>query len=240
MKLVFCKGKIQKKGKISIFYPFLGDFTLYLNNMANSTPEIDGLEGIIIRLFAYRDSDLIVRIISPTSGKTSLFAPRARKGGGNKANSSIDILDWGIFETRVGKGDLPILKSFRPRSSFPRIREDFEKLLLATLICEAFDVGLPEDAYGDNKTIFTNVLSTLNKIDSASSIKDALRATYFLITDLLKENGILDSVTAPSSHALLRHLKQLEQYSGRTITTKEQLSLVFEQLKREIKNNPPD
>lgn len=192
------------------------------------------IEGIIIRLFASGDSDAIIRVISQNEGKITIFAPRARKNGsGDKQKPSLDIFDWGIFETHTGKGNLLNLKAFHPRSSFHHLRDNFEKLILATFICEAFDIGIPDELPEDTGDSFNILWETLNKLNQAQSLKESFRITYDALAELLKMNGVLSNLEPPSTHAMLRLASQLEHYTGKGLSTKAELKLAIDSLKKE-------
>ena len=189
------------------------------------------MEGIVVRVYASGESDSILKVVTRTQGKVSVFAPRSRKSR-KRFGSTIDVLDWGVLQTGRGKGSLPILQSFIPRSSFPRVRESFEKVALATFVCEAFDVMLPEDA-DDEEAVFEHLQGCLAGLDRAADLKTALKSCYAALCGLLQASGLLLQPEQPSAHALTRLADKIETFVQRKLATKEQLLMVLAALRNQ-------
>jgi len=73
-----------------------------------------------------------------------------------------------------------------------------------SLLCEAFDVVIPDEGEVTSPRMFEVLDLSLNAIDEASDIKGALRATFIALASLAQESGIADIATdAPGSRALM-------------------------------------
>ncbi len=171
----------------------------------------------------------MLKVITRSHGKLTLFAPHARKSR-KRFGSTIDVLDWGVFQTARGKGPLPIMQSFTPRSSFPHLRSSFEKLALATFVCEVFDLLLPEDAV-EKDEVFEGFQLCLRALDEAGDLKTALRSCYLALSGLLVASGLIRQAEQPSANALMRLAARVEEYAQRPLQTREQLKMVLDALR---------
>ncbi len=189
------------------------------------------MEGIVIRVYASGESDAVLRVITKEHGKISLFAPRVRKSR-KRFGSAVDLLDWGVFEVSKGKGNLPLVQSFVPRSSFPHLRANFDKLAIATFLCEAFDAAIPEEA-GEEEQFFDALRLALEAVDQAESLRAAMRACYLALANLLQNAGLLTEFEEPSAHSLMRLASRLEHYVQHPLATKQQLQLMIDALRKE-------
>lgn len=178
------------------------------------------VEGIVLRTFPSRDSDLVLRILTTTHGKLPALAKSARRQT-KKFSQNFDVFDRGIFSLKVGRGSLPIVESFAVRPGFKSLRTNLHKLSAASVICEAFDVLMPE--YGHEEGGFYEILSaTLDAIDQGPELKVVLRACYEGLLALLTRSGYVDpeKEPPPSARALLDLISRAEGFAERQLVSK--------------------
>jgi recombinational DNA repair protein (RecF pathway) len=194
--------------------------------------------ALVLRITPYRDSDLMAHLLTPSLGKISTIARHAR-GSRKRFPSSLDLFDRGNARLTVEKSGAVGIKEFAPSHSLKRVRDDLDKLTLASLMCEAFDLILQEDG-GDSGSpeIFEILDLSLNALDEATGAKDCLRATYIALTSLTKRAGIVDlTSTPPSSRALTHLMRSIEVFCERPLMTRSTLDALFSKAARENQKN---
>lgn len=189
--------------------------------------------AIVLRARPYRDSDLMAQILTPSMGKISAIARHAR-GSRKRFPSSLDLFDRGVARlTREKNGSLSI-KEFSPSHSLVKLRGDLDKLTLASLICEAFDLVIQENTGEDSTESFEILDLSLNAIDEAVDLKTSLRGTFVALATIAKKEGIVDvSTHAPSKRALEAILNAIEQFSERRLMTRSSVEPIIERLSRQ-------
>ena len=182
---------------------------------------------IVLRVTPFRESDLIARLLSPTMGKISVIARHAR-GSRKRFPSSLDLFDRGSARLTVEKSGALGVKEFSPSHSLVRIRHDLDKLTLASLLCEAFDLVVPEHNGHATPHLFEILDLSLNAIDEASDVKGCLRATFIALASLTQDSGIADVSTAtPGSRALAGLLDTIERFCERRLMTRSSLGPII-------------
>jgi hypothetical protein len=186
--------------------------------------------AIVLRARPFRDSDLMAQLLTPSMGKISAIARHAR-GSRKRFPSSLDLFDRGTARlTREKNGSLSI-KEFTPSHSLVKLRGDLDKLTLASLLCEAFDLVLQENTGEDSAEIFEILDLSLNAVDEASELKTSLRATLLGIVSLAKKEGIIDlSTSAPGSRTLSIALESIERFCERKLLTKSSVEPIVKRL----------
>jgi DNA repair protein RecO len=190
--------------------------------------------ALVLRITPYRDSDLMAHLLTPSLGKLSAIARHAR-GSRKRFPSSLDLFDRGNARLTVEKSGAVGVKEFSPSHSLKRVRDNLDKLTLASLMCEAFDLILQEDG-GDagSPEIFEILDLSLNALDEASGAKECLRATYIALTSLTKRAGIVDLTSMPPSSKALTHLmRSIETFCERPLMTRSSLDALFSKAARE-------
>src|SRR5262245_38030745 len=140
-------------------------------------------DGVVMRAYPYADSDLVLRILSKELGKISALAKGSRSNR-RKNHYSFDVFDRGRFQLHQGRGSLLLIHSFTPGPAFRSVRTDLDKLSLSSLICEAFDLLIKEGA-GDNESVFNTLNLSLEAVEEAKDLREALKASYFSLSNLL-------------------------------------------------------
>ncbi len=176
-------------------------------------------EIVVLRAYASGDESLVVRAFSKTNGKFSFYAARARK------KALLDVLDYGVLESVPGKGELRKLKHFTVKSAFPNLRADFDKLVLASFVVEMFDLALPQDL--PEEILYQLLLDSLSKLDTAKTLQESLRVTFFCAENLLSSLGILSEKQPTSANGLLRLVAELEHYAQKSMVTRDSLISVI-------------
>jgi recombinational DNA repair protein (RecF pathway) len=190
--------------------------------------------ALVLRVVPYRDSDLMAHILTPSLGKLSVIARHAR-GSRKRFPSSLDLFDRGSARLTLEKSGAVGIKEFGPSHSLKRVRDSLDKLTLASLMCEAFDLILQEDGGDASSPEFFEILDlSLNALDEANGAKECLRATYIALTSLTQRAGIVDlSRTPPSSKALVHLMGAIEAFCERPLMTRSTLDALFSKAARE-------
>ncbi len=188
--------------------------------------------GIVIRTLPSAEADLIVAILDERGEKHVVIAKQARKSR-KRFGSSLDLFDFGRFETTIGRGNLALLQSFIPESGFGGLRNSLSKIACASVVAEATDLLIPEAHPEDGAiTAFSIIHGTLSEINHASDKKGEFRALYEGLSQLLEISGYHDAeqARAPSLHALRLAIIQIEQCAERKLRSKESLELIAKDL----------
>jgi recombinational DNA repair protein (RecF pathway) len=183
--------------------------------------------AIVLRVTPFRESDLIGHLLTPTMGKISVIARHAR-GSRKRFPSSLDLFDRGSARLTVEKSGALGVKEFSPSHSLVRIRHDLDKLTLASLLCEAFDLVVPEHGGHATPHLFEILDLSLNAVDEAADVKGCLRATFIALASLTQDSGIADVSTAtPGSRALAGLLDTIERFCERRLMTRSSLGPII-------------
>jgi hypothetical protein len=186
--------------------------------------------AIVLRARPFRDSDLMAHLLTPTMGKISAIGRHAR-GSRKRFPSSLDLFDRGTARLTREKNGALTIKEFSPSHSLAKLRYDLDKLTLASLLCEAFDLVLQENTGEDSSEIFEILDLSLNAVDEATELKTSLRATLLGIVSLAKKEGIIDlSTSAPGSRTLSIALESIERFCERKLLTKSSVEPIVKRL----------
>jgi DNA repair protein RecO (recombination protein O) len=182
-------------------------------------------EAIVLKVLPFKDSDLIVKLLTRTSGKLSAVARFARKSKRRFAGG-IDIFDVGQFELRRQKEDLFFLEKISPSQPFIQLRQDFEKMVAGSYLLEACDLTLKEET-GNEEILYTTLIKSLSAIDKAISTRVVLRISCAFTASLLEQCGIhenLELKNRPSSaRELVSLMSRIEEFSERPLKTRQAL-----------------
>ena len=189
------------------------------------------IQGIIIRSYPSRESDLVLKVITKETGKLSLLAKYARKSR-KKHGSSYDILDKGRFETREGKGSLLLVESFIPEGGYRKIREDLNKITAASVVLECTDILIHEES-GPGEDPYEILDLALKAIDDAKDLKEILKSCFLGVGHLLNMAGFgTDEIYGvPSAKRLLGLLSTVEESGERKLESKTALIGLLENLR---------
>jgi len=188
------------------------------------------MEGIVVRAYPSGESDLVLRVITDAQGKIAVFAPRARRSM-RRFSAKIDVLDYGYLELKKGRGALPMLAAFNSLSAFPGLRGDLDRLSTASMICEAFDLLLPEEGHEAQETFHVLLLS-LRSIDKAEGLRSILRTSFLTLATLLNITGFDTNQAGgqPTRRNFLALLDQIESLAERRLATRSALEAALQRL----------
>jgi recombinational DNA repair protein (RecF pathway) len=188
--------------------------------------------AIVLRARPFRDNDLMAQLLTPSLGKVSVIGRHAR-GSKKRFPSSLDLFDRGSARLSLEKSGSICVKEFTPSHSLVKLRGNLDKLTLASLLCECFDLVLQENSGEDSAEIFEVLDLSLNAIDEALELRTGLRATLVALTTLAKREGIIDLTShPPGSRTLHAILQAIERFSERRLMTKSSLEPLIERLSR--------
>lgn len=190
--------------------------------------------ALVIRTQPFRESDIIAHLLTPKLGKISVVARHAR-GSKKRFPSSLDVFDRGTARIALEKNrSLLAVKEFTPSHSLKQVRTDLDKLTLASVLCEAFDVILQEDDHDGSAQSFELLDLALNAIDESHDLRTSLRATFVALSTLARQAGIVDLTDLPpGSRALHGVLDALERFTERRLVTTEALKPLIRKISRE-------
>ena len=178
-----------------------------------------------------------MRVLTFEYGKLSIFARGIRKSKRRFAGN-IEIFDCGNFEIKDGRGSLPILTNFEQGSTLRSVRENFDKLAAASLVCECIDLLVREEQThdGEHEHIFENVTLTLQAIEEASNIAEICRAVYIGLSSCLSITGFIekDLTKPPTKNNLLKLISTIENCVERQLVSKDPFITIFGELKKDL------
>jgi DNA repair protein RecO (recombination protein O) len=187
-------------------------------------------EGIVILTYASGEADLVLRVVTTHGGKVSLIAKHARRSkrafGGN-----LELFDRGTFDyRRASPLILGTLSGFTPSKGYRRLREDIDKVVAASALCECVDI-LVKDESGDGAELFDLVALGLSAMDEATSTKELLKGLNLSLGHLLKMTGFHLSVETPGTKSLTRLLDYTEEYGNVRMRTRQPLLDLVQRLR---------
>jgi|GEM_PF-3554775 len=192
------------------------------------------LEGIVIRAYPFRDSDLVLRVLARGVGKIGILARNSR--GGRRRVTRLDVFDRGTFEVKRGRGALLTLAAFEHGKVLRKLRADLNKLALCSLLCEAYDLMTVESGSSLEEShvydgYFDTLMADLTSIDQSVSAREALRTSYYSMARLLALSGLLDVDQAkyapPSAKRLMALIDQVEHHADRAVESRSSLGAVI-------------
>ena len=202
------------------------------------------LTGITIHTQPFREADLILRILTLEHGKISAVARAARKSK-KRFPGSLDLFDSGSFELSTSRrvssfpapaGENPhrlqTVESFSRTHSFRGLREDLNLMVLASLLCESFDLIAQEHSVEHGGELYEVLHLALTNLNETKYSKDALRITHLALVNLLSISGFMDPemAPAPSLKGMRTLLAQLEELKGHQFYTREPVEEILESL----------
>ncbi len=186
--------------------------------------------AIVLKARAFRDNDLMAQILTPTMGKISVIARHAR-GSRKRFPSSLDVFDRGTARLSKEKSGAFSIKEFTPSHSLQKLRSNLDKLTLASLVCESFELVVQENTGEDSTKLFEILDLSLNAIDEASEVKTMLRATLVALVSLTQAEGIIDlSEHPPGSAVLNATLNAIERFCERKLLTRSTVNEIITRL----------
>jgi DNA repair protein RecO len=172
----------------------------------------------------------MAQILTPTIGKVSVIARHAR-GSKKRFPSSLDLFDRGTARLAREKSGAISIKEFTPSHSLQKLRTNLDKLTLASLLCECFELVIQENTGEDSTRLFELLDLSLNAIDEALDVKTMLRATLVALVSLTQAEGIIDlSQHPPGSAVLNATLNAIERFCERKLLTRSSVNMIISKL----------
>jgi len=170
--------------------------------------------GIIIRLLPFKDSDLIVTLITQEHGKISCLAKGARNSK-KRFSGGLDLFNSGIFAFSKGKGSssLYILEGLDRDPPLMTFSSSLLKLTVGSFFLETLHLFI-EEGNGDGQAILPLIKNALYTIDQTTAKEDILVTSSTFLIQFLKIEGY-----DPNEHPTFKyidtpqeHLKTLIQF----------------------------
>ena len=193
------------------------------------------VDGIVVRTYPYRDSQVIVRLVAAGLGKISVLV-RYGKSTRSRFGSTLDLFDTGAFELVSGRGSLLLLQSYQSQRIFRTLRDDLDKLASASVLCEAYDsllidAGHHLETSHSHTGYYERLISSIVKIDSGTSLPEVLRGLFFGLRDLLHVSGVLGSSHETPSIKNLNHLlDEVERHSEKQLESRQFIPAILARL----------
>jgi len=145
-------------------------------------------QGIVLRSYSFGEADKVVILISPNTGKLRTVAKGIRKtksrfGGRLEPFSHVDLV---LYEGR----NLDTVTQVSVIEAFPRLRADYDAVILANAMTEAVDAAVQEDeaAFG----LFLTLQRGLMALEAGNRSRDLLVAFFLRVADTLGVAPSLD------------------------------------------------
>lgn len=202
------------------------------DNEALSRGQEVSVSAIVLRARPYRDSDLMAQLLTPSLGKISVIGRHAR-GSKKRFPSSLDLFDRGIARIGRERSRGLSIKEFTPSHSLIKLRGDLDKLTLASLLCESFDLVIQEHSGESRRELFEVLDLALNAIEEAGEVRTSLRASVVALGSLVTLEGIANlSSHPPGSRMLNATLDAIENFSERRLLTRPSVEPILNRLSK--------
>jgi DNA repair protein RecO len=189
--------------------------------------------AIVVRVSYFRDYDLIAHLMTPTMGKVSVIARHAR-GSKKRFPSSLDVFDRGTTRLALERNYLITVKEFSAAKTLISLRENLDKITLASLLCEVFDLVIPDGETAGSQNLFEILDLSLNALCEAESTREGLKATHIALSNLLLLSGIGDISELPAgTKALAKAIDIIENFAQRRLATRGALVALVNALPRD-------
>jgi DNA repair protein RecO len=145
-------------------------------------------KSIVLRISPYRESDLIVTLLTQSNGKISCLARSARKSK-HRFFSNLQVFDIGNFSFSKQKSKYFAIDSISNKKTLTLISNRASNFLLASLFAEIMDCVIPEEDVGYAELIvpFIKVLNNLTRV--TNEFEQLSISTLFLL-EVAKISGI--------------------------------------------------
>ncbi len=145
-------------------------------------------QGIVLRSYSFGEADKVVILISPNRGKLRTVAKGIRKtksrfGGRLEPFSHVDLV---LYEGR----NLDTITQVSVIEAFPRLRADYDAVILANAMTEVVDAVVQEDeaAFG----LFLTLQRGLMALEAGNRSRDVLVTVFLRVADILGVAPSLD------------------------------------------------
>lgn len=178
------------------------------------------VQAVVLRIYPFRERDLIVRLLTMDGVKRGVLANAGRT---KRFGAPFDVFDRGIFELGQGKGQLATVRLFTPAKSHPALRNNLDKFSAASVWVECIDHMILEDG-PESPEIFVLLCEILEGICDAASSLNVYQMLHKGIELLMASSGYgLPPQPHPSAASLIHLLERIEQASERELLSKPSL-----------------
>jgi len=129
------------------------------------------LPAIVLRTYPFADTHLIVTLFSPSKGKIRAIAKGARRLQ-SSLGRIVSPMVYSIFQLAEGK-NLDVISQGEIKTTFPKIREDLDRLTHGLYTLELIDRLIEEPE--SNPSLFFLLHKTLEGLDAGESPQALLR-----------------------------------------------------------------
>jgi len=146
-------------------------------------------QGIVLRSFPFGEADRVVVLLSPNRGKIRAVAKGVRKtksrfGGRLEPFTHVDLV---LYEGR----NLDTITQAEAIEAFPRLRQDFDKVMAATVMVEILDVASqPDEA---SHRAFLLLQRSLRALESGPTHPDFVTSFLLKAADVIGVAVALDA-----------------------------------------------
>ena len=141
--------------------------------------------AVVLRTHVLGEADLIVTLLSRTSGKLRAAAKGAR-GSKKRYPGGIDLLDCGIFEVAPARTStqLPRIQSLEQKQFWPMLRTDLKRYTAASYLIELTD-ALTVEGDADTGALFDPLFLSIQSVHkSTDETSYAAILSYYTIAIL--------------------------------------------------------
>lgn len=129
-------------------------------------------QGIVLREVNYREADKILTVLTRDYGKRTVKAPGCRRKN-SKLTAGSQLLVYSEM-TLQERGEFTTLSEADPQSQFWSVRQDLEKLALASYFAEATESASQEgEECAEQLSLLLNSLYALDKLDKPPELVKA-------------------------------------------------------------------
>lgn len=129
-------------------------------------------QGIVLREVNYREADKILTVLTRDYGKRTVKAPGCRRKN-SKLTAGSQLLVYSEM-TLQERGEFTTLSEADPQSQFWSVRQDLEKLALASYFAEATESASQEgEECAELLSLLLNSLYALDKLDKPPELVKA-------------------------------------------------------------------
>lgn len=160
--------------------------------------------AILLKRIDFGDDDLILTVLSPTSGKISLMAKSAKKSR-KRFCGALDLFSVSNLVYTTGKGRLPILQEAAVKQPFSQIRTHFGKTAYACYFAEIVNNWMEPDTA--QPQIFELLIEVLHKLDK-SDLPDDMLSIAFQMALMIVSGFSPNLSTCCDCHTDMENLKE--------------------------------
>lgn len=131
-------------------------------------PMNETVKGIVIDVKDYKENDALITVMTQSYGKLA-FVVKGYKKITSKNAYATQLFDHSIFQFDYRENQtIQLLKTAVLTNDFTNIRQDYEKITVASVICEIASKLMDENTYA----LLVESFTQLNSLDQANLVLD--------------------------------------------------------------------